>query len=371
MIVLRNETKTIRKVISDHSSCGGKMRWYGGQFGSGSICVNSGIMGIEDDLLSILAGQAVPVAASIDVKPESSQEEKFIPMTKTNMCYICGAVIFDESGKVLMIQEAKKSSRGEWYLPIGRLERNETILTGALREVKEEAGIDCEFTTLLSVEMQGNTWMRFVFFGTIKEGRKLKSLEEQDSESLQAKMFTLDELQQSRHIIRAPDIFKLIDAAKKYWQTESMSRRPSCFPVVSPHMKLLHRVVIIDRISSKHQSISVLVNTSDEDHIPLTLLNFGRHGHLATSVYGILKAALGSNLDASTNSVRMCGILGVEHKGTGELEDGVCLTSLVSLDLATQTPVALAQYVWRPLENKDLVLKMEAAAKGKLVPFLS
>ena len=31
-------------------------------------------MGIEDDLLSILAGQAVPVAASIDVKPESSQE---------------------------------------------------------------------------------------------------------------------------------------------------------------------------------------------------------------------------------------------------------------------------------------------------------
>ena len=84
-----------------------------------------------------------------------------------------------------------------------------------------------------------------------------------------------------------------------------------------------------------------------------------------------LQAALGSNLDASTNSVRMCGILGVEHKGTGELEDGVCLTSLVSLDLATQTPVALAQYVWRPLENKDLVLKMEAAAKGKLVPFLS
>ena len=56
--------------------------------------------------------------------------EKFIPMTRTNMCYICGAVIFDESGKVLMIQEAKKGHRGEWYLPIGRLERNETILVG-------------------------------------------------------------------------------------------------------------------------------------------------------------------------------------------------------------------------------------------------
>ncbi|RUS83867.1 hypothetical protein EGW08_008348 [Elysia chlorotica] len=328
-------------------------------------------MGVEDDLRRIIAGQAVSVGTIIDVKPESSQEEKFIPMTKTNMCYICGAVIFDEAGKVLMIQEAKKSARGEWYLPIGRLERNETILSGALREVKEEAGIDCEFSTLLSVEMQGNTWMRFTFFGTIKEGTRLKSLEEQDSESLQAKMFTMEELHQSRHLIRAPDVFKLIEAGRKYWQTSSVDRRPSCFPVVAPHMQLLHRVVIIDRASSKHYPISILVNTSGEEHIPLTLLNFGRHGHLAASVYGILKVALSSNLDASTSSVRMCGILGVEHKGTGDLQDGVCLTSIVSLDLATPPPAAvLAQYEWRTLADKDLVDKVEVAAKGKLVPFL-
>ncbi|GFS08966.1 8-oxo-dGDP phosphatase NUDT18-like [Elysia marginata] len=329
-------------------------------------------MGIEEDLQSILDGQAVAVRANIDVKPESSAEEKFIPMTKTNMCYICGAVIFDESGKILMIQEAKKSSRGEWYLPIGRLERNETILTGALREVKEEAGIDCEFITLLSVEMQSSTWMRFIFFGTIKEGTKLKTLEEQDSESLQAKMFTLDELQKSRHMIRAPDIFKLIDAAKKYWKTDAASRRPSCFPVVSPHMRLLHRVVVTDRSNSKDQPINVLVNTTDSDHIPLTLLNYRHHGHLAASVYGILKEALGSNLDASASSVRMCGILGVEHKGTGELEDGCCLTSLVSLDLQGQPPApAQERYEWRPLHNKELVSRIESAAKGKLVPFLS
>ena len=87
----------------------------------------------------------------------------------------------------------------------------------------------------------------------------------------------------------------------------------------------------------------------------------------------ILQEALGSSLDGSTSSVRMCGILGVEHKGTGELEDGVCLTSLVSLDLSAQPPaVASTQYAWRPLENKTLVLRIEAAAaKGKLVSFLS
>ena len=44
-----------------------------------------------------------------------------------NMAYIvCGVVI--EQDKVLMIQEAKPSCRGQWYLPAGRMEENETIV---------------------------------------------------------------------------------------------------------------------------------------------------------------------------------------------------------------------------------------------------
>ena len=31
-------------------------------------------------------------------------------------------------GKVLMIQEAKLSCRGQWYLPAGRMEKNESIV---------------------------------------------------------------------------------------------------------------------------------------------------------------------------------------------------------------------------------------------------
>ncbi|GFO42153.1 8-oxo-dGDP phosphatase nudt18-like [Plakobranchus ocellatus] len=341
-------------------------------------------MGVEDDLLSILNGQAVPVRDTLDVRPESSREEKFVPMTKTNMCYICGAVIFDESGRILLIQEAKKSCRGEWYLPIGRLERNETLIAGAHREVKEEAGIDCEFTTLLSVEVQNSTWIRFVFFGTIKDGTKLKTTEEQDSESIQAKMFTLEEIQLSRQSVRASDIFKLIETAQKYCQTDISKRRPPCFPVISPHMRLIHRIVIVDRATSKDQPISILVNKDDGDHIPITLLNYSRDGHIAASVYAVLKDAVGSNLSSSGCSVRMCGILGAEHKGTGELEDGLCLTSLVSLDIAPASvssdsvasasppAVSSASYAWCPITDMDLIRRIEeAAGKGKLVPFLS
>lgn len=44
-----------------------------------------------------------------------------------NVCYIvCGVVV--EGGRVLMVQEAKPSCRGKWYLPAGRMERNESIV---------------------------------------------------------------------------------------------------------------------------------------------------------------------------------------------------------------------------------------------------
>ena len=41
-------------------------------------------------------------------------------------CYIvCGLVVRD--GKVLMIQEAKQSCRGMWYMPAGRMEKGESL----------------------------------------------------------------------------------------------------------------------------------------------------------------------------------------------------------------------------------------------------
>lgn len=53
---------------------------------------------------------------------------KFIPKTKHNMCYICAAILFDDNDDVLLIQEAKPSCRGTWYLPAGRLEPGETLI---------------------------------------------------------------------------------------------------------------------------------------------------------------------------------------------------------------------------------------------------
>lgn len=47
------------------------------------------------------------------------------------MVYIVAAVLLD-GDKVLLIQEAKPSCRGEWYLPAGRMEANETFVVSYL-----------------------------------------------------------------------------------------------------------------------------------------------------------------------------------------------------------------------------------------------
>jgi len=51
----------------------------------------------------------------------------FVPRVKKTVTYIVCTVLVNERGEVLMIQEAKRSCRGRWYLPAGRMERNETI----------------------------------------------------------------------------------------------------------------------------------------------------------------------------------------------------------------------------------------------------
>lgn len=44
-----------------------------------------------------------------------------------NVCYVVvGVVIKDD--KVLMVQEAKPSCRGLWYLPAGRVEKKESLV---------------------------------------------------------------------------------------------------------------------------------------------------------------------------------------------------------------------------------------------------
>lgn len=61
------------------------------------------------------------------------------------------AIVFDEAGRVLLIERGNPPSAGKWSLPGGRLEPRETLAQAVAREVREETGLIVEVGTLACV----------------------------------------------------------------------------------------------------------------------------------------------------------------------------------------------------------------------------
>jgi ADP-ribose pyrophosphatase YjhB (NUDIX family) len=61
-----------------------------------------------------------------------------------------GVVIRDED-KILLIQRGTGSSQGIWSVPGGLVELGEKIHDAAIREVKEETGLDVEIGNLIDI----------------------------------------------------------------------------------------------------------------------------------------------------------------------------------------------------------------------------
>ena len=66
------------------------------------------------------------------------------------MKVIVGGVI-EKDGKILLVQEKKEKCYGKWSLPAGHLDPNESIMQGAIREIKEETGCDVELTGIATI----------------------------------------------------------------------------------------------------------------------------------------------------------------------------------------------------------------------------
>ena len=61
------------------------------------------------------------------------------------------AVVLLHAGRCLWVRRANEPFRGAWSLPSGFLEWDEDVEAGALRETKEETGLDVELTGVLGV----------------------------------------------------------------------------------------------------------------------------------------------------------------------------------------------------------------------------
>ncbi len=59
-----------------------------------------------------------------------------------------GVFVLDQRGWILL---EKRSDCGLWGLPGGRIEPGESVITAALREVKEETGFDVKISKLIGI----------------------------------------------------------------------------------------------------------------------------------------------------------------------------------------------------------------------------
>lgn len=82
----------------------------------------------------------------------------------------CGAVIRNSAGKILLMQRGPKSKNeaGTWTIPGGSVEFGETMAQAAVREIKEELGIDIKILKQYGcadhiMPQEGQHWVSTIF----------------------------------------------------------------------------------------------------------------------------------------------------------------------------------------------------------------
>lgn len=269
------------------------------------------------------------------------------------VCYIVGAVVINDQGRVLMMREAKKSCQGTWYLPAGRVEKNESLEEGVIREVLEETGLVFQPISIVCVDSQGTSWFRFTFVGLITGG-KLKSLKEQDKESMEAGWFTTQEVFTSL-LLRGRDICPLINTAVKWYETKQGNPLCRLLPVKKTHSHIVVRLLVVKRQgSNSDKSLFCLLlykaasDSNPHSCFPHKVVNI-RVANV-NDVIALLMRDFDSHLQYKTH-----GYVSVEHTGKPHgVADGLCITFLVEVFVPVEQGTLKGKYHWFKVEEKSL-----------------
>jgi len=84
---------------------------------------------------------------------------------------IAAGVVFPYDGGILLVQRAIEPAYGKWVFPGGYVDRGETLEAAALREVREESGLDVRLTRLLGAySYPGNPVIVVAYAGEVAGG---------------------------------------------------------------------------------------------------------------------------------------------------------------------------------------------------------
>ena len=118
-----------------------------------------------------------------------TQEEFYASIAWSRVVAAC--VIRNDKGEYLLVQEAQKKVYGLWNLPAGHVDEDEVIEDSAVRETKEETGLDVKLVSKIGIWHEAvETPVRHCFVAEIIGGE----LKAQKGEVLDVRWFSHDSI---------------------------------------------------------------------------------------------------------------------------------------------------------------------------------
>ena len=97
-----------------------------------------------------------------------------------------GTIIRTEDGRIVLVRRAIEPGYGLWVFPGGYIDRGEQIVDAAIREAREEAGLEVQIDRLVNIySYKGATPIIVVYAATIVGGELCT-----DEECLEVRLFT-------------------------------------------------------------------------------------------------------------------------------------------------------------------------------------
>jgi ADP-ribose pyrophosphatase YjhB (NUDIX family) len=101
-----------------------------------------------------------------------------------------GTIIVDEQHRILLVRRAIEPGYGKWVFPGGYVDRGEQVMVAAVREAREEAGVDIRIERLLNVYSYAEHAPVIIVYTATMTGGCLAC----DDEGLEARMFDAAEI---------------------------------------------------------------------------------------------------------------------------------------------------------------------------------
>jgi ADP-ribose pyrophosphatase YjhB (NUDIX family) len=96
-----------------------------------------------------------------------------------------GTIISDERGRIVLVKRAIEPGYGKWVFPGGFIDRGETVEAAAVREAREECGLDIRLDRLINIYSYPGVAVIIIAYAATVVGGCLGC----DDEGLEAQLF--------------------------------------------------------------------------------------------------------------------------------------------------------------------------------------